>query len=325
MRRTVRERPDERSETAVLSRAATTTPHAQVLDLQRSAGNASVAAMLSRQAAAPAVALPTAEELTSRISNCIGIWETNRGGDAPNPQESSLDTVAGVKASMATIEQATMPYALDALRRHQSLRNLAEPPLTHEEIDAAILRVQAVPALLTAINTAAAAGTTPDDFIRDQQAQITPTGLSDENVRTMFSAVELKNTIDTKHDELSKTKSPRQAAEEIPLQGRLGLGVGSLSSYIRTPRNWGENRAAWQRLAVDGMPGNVGARVNAVATSSGGTALAGPVVRARVDAYLAANPQATEQQVVEHVAQQNNPNEHNYGQNVWATYQRIYP
>lgn len=325
MRRTVRERPGERSETAVLSRRATT-PYDNVLDLQRTVGNAGVASMLSRQAApAAATALPTAEELTSRISNCIGIWETNRGGDAPNPQESSLDTVAGVKASMATIEQATMPYALDALRRHVSLRNLADPPLTRAEIDAAILRVQAVPTLLTAINTAAAAGTTPDDFIRDQQAQITPTGLSDDNVRTMFSAVELKSTIDTKHGELSKTKTPQQAAAEIPVEDRLGLGAGSLSSYIRTPRNWGENRAAWQRLAVDGMPGNVGARVNAVATSSGGTALAGPVVRSRVDAQLALTPQPTEQQLVEAVAQQNNPNETGYGGNVWATYRRMYP
>src|ERR1041384_883256 len=98
MRRTVRERPAERSEAAVLSRRATS-PYDSVLDLQRSVGNAGVASMLARQTAAPAAALPTAEELTSRISNCIGIWETNRGGDAPNPQESSLDTVAGVKAS----------------------------------------------------------------------------------------------------------------------------------------------------------------------------------------------------------------------------------
>ena len=218
MRRTVRERPGERSDTAVLTRR-TASPADQVLDLQRSAGNASVTAMLARQTAAAPAALPTAEELTSRISNCIGVWETNRGGDAPNPRESSLDTVAGVKASMATIEQATMPYALDALRRHVSLRNLAEPPLTREEIDAAILRVQAVPTLLTAINTAANAGTTPDDFIRDQQARITPTGLTDENVRTMFSAVELKQTIDTKHGELSKTKTPQQAAAEIPAGG----------------------------------------------------------------------------------------------------------
>ena len=169
------------------------------------------------------------------------------------------------------------------------------------------------------------AGTTPDDFIRDQQARITPTGLTDENVRTMFSAVELKQTIDTKHGELSKTKTPQQAAAEIPQEDRLGLGAGSLSSYIRTPRNWGENRAAWQRLAVNTMPGDVGARVNAVAASSGGTALAGPVVRARVDAQLAQTPQPTEQQLVERVAQANNPNETNYGANVWATYQRLYP
>ena len=73
------------------------------------------------------------------------------------------------------------------------------------------------------------------------------------------------------------------------------------------------------------MPGDVGARVNAVATSSGGTALAGPVVRARVDAQLAQTPQPTEQQLVERVAQANNPNETGYGANVWATYQRLYP
>jgi hypothetical protein len=105
------------------------------------------------------------------------------------------------------------------------------------------------------------AGTTPDDLIRDQQARITPTGLTDEHVRTMCSAVELKQTIDTKHGELGKTRTPQQAAAEIPLEDRLGLGAGSLSSSIRTPRNWGENRAAWQRLAVDAMPGDVGANV----------------------------------------------------------------
>jgi hypothetical protein len=324
MRRTARERPGERSETAVLARTATA-PADRLLDLQRSAGNASVVSMLSRQAApAAAPALPTAEELTARIANCIGVWETNRGGHAPNPQESALDTVAGVKASMATIEQATMPYALDALRRHESLRDLADPPLTREEIDAAIGRVQAVPRLLTAINGAAGAGTSPDDFIRDQPAQITPTGLAEEHVRTMFRAVELKEAIDAKHAELGRNKTPRQAAEEIPEGDRLGLGVGSLSSYIRTPRNWGENRAAWQRLAVDLMPGNVGARVNAVATSSGGTALAGPVVRARVDAQLAQTPRPSERQIVERVAQLNNPNETGYGANVWATYERLY-
>ena len=300
-------------------------PADTVLAMQRTVGNASVARLLARQAAA-AVALPSAETLTERIANCVGVWETNRGGDAPNPTESSLDTVAGVKASMATIEQATMPYALDALRRHASLRKLASPELTKKEIDDAIARTTAVKALLDAVKTAAEAGTTPDDFIAAQQGTITPSGLSDDNVRTMFSAAELKETIDAKHSELGgkAKKTAKQAAGEIPEADRVGLGTGSLTAYIRDPKKWGENRAAWQRLAVDQMPGDVGTRINAVATSSGGTALAGPVIRARVDTELAKQPQPTEEQVVKTVGARNNPNETGYGDNIWATYQRLY-
>jgi hypothetical protein len=304
----------------------TTAEH--VLAMQRTAGNRLVTRFLARDPApaAPAATLPDAATLTSRIANCVGIWETNRGGDAPNPRESSLDTVAGVKASMATIEQATEPYALDALRRNASLRKLAQPELTKEEIDAAIARVQAVPTLLTAVANAAAAKTTPDDFIKNQQATITPTGLSDDNVRTMFSAVALKDTIDTKHGELGgkDKKTAKQAAEEIPETDRLGLGTGSLTSYIRDPKKWGENRAAWQRLAVQNMPNDVGGRINAVATSSGGTALATPVIRGRVDAQLAAKPQPTEEALVKAVGAANNPNETGYGDNIWATYSRLY-
>src|SRR3954454_11192451 len=216
----------------------TTAEH--VLAMQRTAGNRSVVNLLARAPAPPAApaALPSAETLTERIANCVGIWETNRGGNAPNPTESKLDTVAGVKASMATIEQATMPYALDALKRNASLRKQAQPELTVKEIDDAIARVQAVPTLLSAINTAAGAGTTPDDFIKAQQAAITATGLSDADVKTMFSAVDLKNTVDTKHAELGgkAKKTPKQAAEEIPEADRMGLGTGSLSSYIRDPK-----------------------------------------------------------------------------------------
>ena len=304
----------------------TTTDH--VLAMQRTAGNRSVVNFLGRQAAPAAPAtLPSAETLTERIANCVGVWETNRGGDAPNPRESSLDTVAGVKASMATIEQATMPYALDALSRNASLRKLASPELTKEEINDALTRVKAVTTLLDAVKAAADAGTTADDFIKAQQGTITPTGLSDANVQTMFSAVDLKKTIDTKHGELGgkDKKTAKQAAEEIPEGDRLGLGTGSLSSYIRTPKNWGENRAAWQRLAVQQMPGDVGGRINAVATSSGGTALAGAVIRGRVDAELAKKPQPTEEQIVSTVGARNNPGETGYGANIWATYQRLYP
>jgi len=310
-----------------------TTPE-HVLAMQRTAGNQSVVNFLAR-APAPtadppkeeaASTLPDAATLTERIAQCIGIWETNRGGDAPNPRESSLDTVAGVKASMATIEQATEPYALDALKRNASLRKKASPELTVKEIDDAIARVQAVVTLLSSVGTAAGAGTTADDFIKAQQAVITPTGLSDEDVKTMFAAVALKNTIDTKHGELGgkDKKTAKQAAEEIPEADRVGLGTASLTSYIRTPKNWGENRAAWQRKAVEAMPGDVGTRINAVATSDGGTALATPVIRARVDAQLAKKPQPTEEALVTAVGTANNANETGYGAHIWENYKRLY-
>src|SRR5438309_1890186 len=49
--------------------------------------------------------LPPADELAAQIANSIGVWETNRGKNVPVPKESKLETVAGVHASMATIEQ----------------------------------------------------------------------------------------------------------------------------------------------------------------------------------------------------------------------------
>src|SRR4051812_42879612 len=251
MRRVRREdRPHEAGQAAAVA-AAPPAAAERILALQRSAGNASVAGYLARQPAAPAPpaapALPSADVLTQRISNCIGVWETNRGGAAPAPTESSLDTVAGVKASMATIEQATMPYALDALRKYESLRKLASPELTKKEIDDAIVRTTAVKTLLDAVKTAADAGTTADDFTKAQQGTITPSGLTDDNVKTMFSAVELKETIDTKHGELGgkDKKTAKTAAGEIGEADRLGLGTGSLTAYIKDPKKWGENRAAW--------------------------------------------------------------------------------
>src|SRR3954454_21574668 len=317
MRRARRDdRPPEAGQAAVVA-AAPPAAAERILALQRSAGNASVR-YLARQPAAPAPpaapALPSADVLTQRISNCIGVWETNRGGDAPAPTESSLDTVAGVKASMATIEQATMPYALDALRKYESLRKLASPELPKKEVNDAIDRVNAVKTLLDDVRTAAAAGTKADDFIKTKQASITPTGLSDDNVKTMFSAVALKDKIDAEHaDVAAGKKKAAEAVADIPATDRLGLGEGSLSAYVKDPKKWGENRAAWQRLAVEGMAGDVGKRVNDVATSSGGTALAGPVVRSRVDTELAKSPQPSEEELVKAVGKQNNANETGYG------------
>jgi hypothetical protein len=278
-------------------------------------------------APSPSQALPSRDELTARIARCIGIWETNRGKDDPAPKESALDTVAGVHASMATIEQATMPYAIDALKGHKSLRDKATPPLTGAELMEAKKRCDAVVTLSSTIKTAAGKGVEPDTFIQDNTDAITATGLTNEDVHTMFSAVELKKTLDQIHVASGKKKDQKVVKDgiaAIPESDRLGLGAGSLKAYINTPKNWGENRAAWQRKAVSLMPDNVGSRIESVAVSSNGTALAIPIIKTRVDAELAKKPVPSLENIVKTVAQQNNPNENNYGLHVWQNYDRLY-
>jgi hypothetical protein len=320
----------------------------------RSASGRSARSAIQRQdAGTPAAATtPSAEDLTARIANCIGIWETNRGQNAPASRESSLDTVAGIHASMATIEQATTPYAITALKGHKELRDKASPPLTLAELNAAEARSVAVTTLLSLVATASPAGTKPDDFISANTAAITATGLSNADVKTMFSAVTLKATLDTAHTnaeaadaaakseaalankspkeqnakaKAAKDKSVKDAIDAMPSADRLGLGEGSLKAYINKPANWGENRAGWQRKAMAAMPNNVGTRIESVSVSESGMALAIPVIRSRVDAQLAKTPQPTTEEIVKAVGQMNNPGEANYGKHIWENYQRIYP
>ena len=234
--------------------------------------------------------------------------------------------VAGVNASMATIEQATMPYAITALKGHKTLRDKADPPLTSKDLNDAEARCIAVSALLNAVAGAAAKGTKPDDFIKDNAAAVTGTGLSDGDVKTMFDAVALKSTIDTLHaDVAAKKQSTQEAIKSIPQADRLGIGEGSLSAFINDPRKWGENKAPWQRQGVNAMPGDVGKRIDSVATSESGAALASAVVRTRVDAQRAKQPVPGEEEIVKAVSQQNNPGEADYGENIWKTYHRLYP
>jgi hypothetical protein len=109
---------------------------------------------------------PSVDDLTQRIARCIGIWETNRGKDNPDPKESSLNTVCGVNASMATIEQATMPYTIEALKKYKSLRDKAKPALTIEELNNAQARCVAVVTLLDLVKKSTK---TPDQFIKDSR------------------------------------------------------------------------------------------------------------------------------------------------------------
>jgi hypothetical protein len=59
--------------------------------------------------------------------------------------------------------------------------------------------------------------------------------------------------------------------------------------------------------------------------SDKGTALAIPVIKSRVNMQLALVPVPKEEDIVTTVAQLNNPGEKDYGKNVLATYQRLYP
>jgi hypothetical protein len=272
------------------------------------------------------MARPSNNEMTKRLARCIGIWETNRGGDDPAPKESALDTVAGVHASMATIEQATMPYAIDAFARFTALRSQASPAITAAEITAGRACCKAVELLTITVQRAAAAATDPKTFIASNGTMIATSFLSDADVRTMFAAAALKGMLDRlRADVAARRTTLDNAATNIPARNRLGLGIGSLKAYVRKASIWGENRAGWQRKAVRAMPGDLGSRLELVATSGGGVSLALPVIGDHIKATLAIRPNLSAQELISIVAQQNNPREANYGRNVLTIYNRLYP
>ena len=244
-----------------------------------------------------------------------------------------------------------MQYAITALKGHKELRDKASPPLTLKELNDAETRCTAVVTLLSSVGNASAKGEKPDDYIKNNAATIAATGLSNDDVKTMFSAVTLKSTLNAARttaeaegkaardqaakekktskqqaadEEEAKQKAVKKAIDAIPTTDRLGLGEGSLKAYTNKPANWGENRAGWQRKAVGLMAGKVGERIEAVAVSDKGTALATPVIKSRVDAEFAKKPVPSEEEIVRAVAEKNNPGEANYGQHVWETYDRLY-
>lgn len=271
----------------------------------------------------------TFEELAKRVARCIGIYETNRGGNDPKPRQSELDTVAGVHASMATIEQATMPYAVGALIKNETLRKQVIPELTLTELAAADECCKAVVKLLALVDSAVASGTTPSAFIKANGPAIADSSLGENDVETMFAAVALKKTLAKLRAAVAKkTMTLAKAIASIPAADRLGLGTPSLSSYIKTAKNWGESRAGWQRKAVNGMPNAIGARITTVSESASGTALAIPTTLARLKKVFGKTQipatKAGLKPFIVKAAQLNNPNQAGYGTKVWGNYDRLY-
>ena len=283
----------------------------------------------------------TLDELTARLVRCIGIWETNRGGNDPAP-ESQLKTVCGVPASMATIEQATMPYAVNAMLAYSGLQGLANPELTVAELKEARNHCAAIKSLLEAIADAVNEGQSSADFMANEKELIQKTSLDGDDVTTMFRArllatvkklhddfVQKTNGLDEQKDREKIRKISRDLADTVPLDDRLGLG-DSLATYVRRPGIWGENRAGWQRKSVNAMPGQVGARIQQVAESAHGTGLAFPVSKDRLTKVIDGGPipqdKPSLKPIVVNAAQLNNPNEKDYGLNVWEkNYDRLFP
>jgi hypothetical protein len=274
--------------------------------------------------------------LTRRVSRAVAIYETNRGGDEPRAVESSLRTVAGVKASLRTVGQHIVARAVTDLVRHPQLRRLGDPDLTAEELRQADARLRAVLTVLKAVPVAVTAGTGVRQFVTEHDALLATAGLTAADVGRMVAAVGLRSAVVRAHHTIEEeldglaagTAAARRkelvaaAAAAVPVADRLGLDEASLRAYIRNPRNWGEHAAGWQRLAVERMPRRVGLRIIQAAEHDGGMPMLEATVRGLVTEL--AGPGVPDEDVVRAVAAAHNADPA-YPGGVWREYRRLYP
>jgi len=267
--------------------------------------------------------------LTERVTRAIAIYETNRGRNQPRAVQSSLETVAGVRASVRSVGQTIIARAITELRRFPQLRQLVNPNLTLRELNQADNRIRAVNQLLRRVSGAGQHANI-NQFIRNNQNLINNSGLTQAHVRTMFQALTLHQRTQQLHNQLAgltpaqQRARARQLAAGIPVANRLGIGVGSLAAYIRNPGNWNENRAAWARLAVERMPNRIGQRIVQAAEHNQGLTMLSMDLGSQVRNLLARNPGRTLQSMVESVARRHNAGRH-YPAGVWREYQRLNP
>jgi len=109
----------------------------------------------------------------------------------------------------------------------------------------------------------------------------------------------------------------------------LGIGAATISAYRPAGggSNFGEDRAAWERVAAGREPpggtGTVGQRIEAAATQDSGLALGRARIGQIIDAFLAAHPNATDEEVVRDAARHHNPG-NPLADTVWGYFQTIH-
>jgi len=257
--------------------------------------------------------------------------------------ESSMDTSAGVKASYRSQVQATASWTMTTLKK-LSPAERKKFGVTKKELNAAEARARAAGDLWTAVMASGA--TSADDVKKDGTVTkaLTASGLSEADVDRMIDFRDLRVVMDETTD-AALAKAEEEKGEALTYRDRnkvyktvgrtvaghehnaeLGMRHTSLRSHIRQDKEpkrsamWREDMAGWQRKAVGAGP--KGAEIEQAATADNGLALGRARITGLVRAYVAANPKATAEQVVHHVARKHNPRSRNYARDVvkiWRT------
>ena len=230
-------------------------------------------------------------DLTEKILTAVTMTETN--GKAV---ESRLNTSAGLKASYKSKVQATAPWAVTNLKKHESLREQAG--LTLKDLNAGEGRMiqggKVWDAVMRSGETSAA------DFAKSNAKALEAAGLSQGQVNKMMAFRDFRTAV----------RAGKGTDTLEKLGTAAGLDATSVNAYSRRSKAgrpiWGEDRSAWQRAALE-SDARVGGAVQQITEHDGGMTMGRAVIGAHVASYTKAHPRATAEQVLRYVAQKHNP------------------
>jgi hypothetical protein len=186
--------------------------------------------------------------------------------------------------------------------------------------------------LRTAVNAAI-----PAD-VNTRAAQILALPLSDvwqlatPNERTRVGAPQVAAMNNARRARLAPAIARRETIATLAASApatALGIGAPTISAYRPAGggSNFGEDSAAWQRVAAGREPpggtGTVGQRIESAATQDSGLALGRARIGQIIDAFLAAHPSATDEEVVRDAARHHNPG-NPLEDTVWGHFQTIH-
>lgn len=251
--------------------------------------------------------------------------------------ESHADTSAGVKASYASQVQGTAPWTITALKKLPAAER-KKLGVTLADLRKAEARARAAGALWNKTMNSGAAPIATLKADAGVKKALGASGLTEADLERMVAFRDLRvvmdQTADAELESAAKakgsdlTKRERRkaytAASKKVVKDKhntsLGMGRSSLRTYMmldKEPKRsamWREDMAGWQRKAVETGP--EGQKIARAATADAGLDLGRARIGALVKSYLAQKPQATDEEVVHHVAKRHNPGARGYPESV---------